>query len=239
MDAASRRLLLVRRNGRGRCIGLPRNCRGIWRDSNSVSFVFNGLQGGKVSSLQAGPASPTLGPPRPAGEAEHSETARGRAMTDRERAAGCAASAICDSRPRAFDGLARRRADRGRRDFWESMATADSRYLGVRTKRIAWLQIFRNRFSLIRKSDRGCAFGSSCHSVKRHPELTPWRHEELSPVVGLKVGSGCGYGGRCRAGRNVARRPFEGSRPALAALRADRRFANMLVSPYNWEREGR
>jgi hypothetical protein len=80
----------------------------IWRDSNSVLFVFNGLQGGKVS-LAATPRIRRSDRCVALANSCLQETARGRA-----------ASAISDSRPRAFDASAgRRRARHAAAGFWE------------------------------------------------------------------------------------------------------------------------
>jgi hypothetical protein len=92
----------VRRDCRRRCTGVLRTAR-IWRDSNSVSFVFKGLQGGKVPLSPSRRGEPDAWTAALASRA-FQETARGRAVSERKRAA----SAICGSRPRAVDDSARR-----------------------------------------------------------------------------------------------------------------------------------
>jgi len=84
-----------------------------WRDSNSVSFVFNGLQGGKFLLPPSGRREPTLGPLHRAPRSRAFR--RPRAAVRRPAASallGRTASAIRDSRARAFDASARRRRAR-------------------------------------------------------------------------------------------------------------------------------
>ena len=127
------RLLSVRPDSCRR-IGVLRMGR-IWRDSNSVSFVFKGLQGGKVS----------LPPIR----------------------LGRAASAICDSRPRAVDDSARRRLLACGVGFWESLATADSRHRRSKEEN-STTPYFQKQISQISKSGLQMCFRTrllvSCHS---------------------------------------------------------------------------
>jgi len=85
----------------------------IWPDSNSVSFVFKGLQGGKFSlppSRRRAPDAWTA-----ASRSRRRAFRRPRAAVRRPAEGallGGAASAICESRPRAVDDSARRRRAR-------------------------------------------------------------------------------------------------------------------------------
>ena len=131
----------------------------IWRDSNSVSFIFNGLQGGKFCSLPAGAASPTLGPRRRAREAEHSGD-RARPCDVRPRARSRSRGlATCDRGPRAFAPRSRRLRDMRRREFRGSMTGADF-VIGGRTKRITRPPDFQKR--------------KSCDEATQGPRGGPW-----------------------------------------------------------------
>ena len=142
--------LSVRPDSRRRRIGVLRTGR-IWRDSNSVSFVFKGLQGGKVSLPPSRRRAPDVWIVALA-KAEHSG--------DRARPCDVPPRARCSvARPRrpATAALVRsttRLAGVCSHAAWVSGRAWPRRILviGGRGRRVARLHIFRNIISQISKS---------------------------------------------------------------------------------------
>jgi hypothetical protein len=120
----------------------------IRRVSNSVSFDFNGLQGGKFS-LPAG--RPALGPLRrareagPAGDRARPCGVRPRARCSVAPPRRSAAAALARSTPRLAGGGQTCGGGISERAWpWRILV------IGGRTKRVARLRIFRNKISQIR-----------------------------------------------------------------------------------------